>query len=190
MEFKKISKIIYYIIWAAVVAIALLLVMSFFPIPGNIQTLNVLSGSMEPAIGTGSIVVIKPASEYKVGDVITFKTEGRISITHRIVDSRIQDGEIFFKTKGDANGGVDSEEVFVENIIGKVLFSIPWLGYLIHFIQTPIGIMVFIFVPSIIIVYEEIKKIGREAKKMMKKKTLGNGNGSDDLKNEENEKTD
>ena len=62
-------KIIYYIFLAFIVAIALLLIVSVFPITGNYKLMIVQSGSMAPAIKMGGLVIVKPADDYKIGDV-------------------------------------------------------------------------------------------------------------------------
>ena len=68
----KFFKTIYYIFIAFIATIALLLIISVLPITGNYKVMTVLSGSMEPTIKMGSIVVVKPQENYKIGDIITF----------------------------------------------------------------------------------------------------------------------
>ncbi len=68
----KITKIIQALFAIVIFAVVLFVVVSMFPIPGNYKLLIVQSGSMEPNIHTGSVVVVKPAENYKAGDVITF----------------------------------------------------------------------------------------------------------------------
>lgn len=167
---KKSLKIIYYIILGAIIFVALLLIISVFPITGNIKTMEVLSGSMEPAIHTGSVIVVKPVSAYKVGDVISFgpNTKTQVSTTHRIAEMKVVSGEMVYKTKGDANNSEDTKEVFAKDIIGKVYFSIPYLGFIIDFVKKPIGLMLVIVIPAVIIVYDEIQKIIREIARMKK----------------------
>jgi signal peptidase len=79
-------KIAYYIIVGLFCLIAVLLIISVLPITGNFKVLTVLSGSMEPNIHTGSVVVVKPTKDYKIGDVITFGpyTKTQTPTTHRI----------------------------------------------------------------------------------------------------------
>ena len=168
---KKIFKTIYYLIIAVVVFIALLIIVSAFPITGNIKMFTVLSGSMEPAIHTGSVVVIKPASNYKVGDVITFgqNTKTELPTTHRIAEIKAVEGNMVYKTKGDANNTEDSTETPQKEVIGKVLFSIPWLGYVVDFVKKPFGLMIVIVIPAVIIVYDQLQKIAREMKKLKSK---------------------
>lgn len=169
--FKKITNVIYYTVLSAILFIALLLIVSTFPITGNVKLLSVLSGSMEPTIHTGSVVIIKPESSYKIGDVITFgkNTKTDIPTTHRIAEMKIVSGEAVYKTKGDANNAEDSTETPQKDIIGKVLFSIPWLGYIVDFVKKPMGLMLVIVIPAVIIVYDELRKIAKEVKKLTTK---------------------
>lgn len=157
---------------AGIITIALLLLVSVFPIPGNIETKIVLSGSMEPAIKTGSIVVIKPEDNYEIGDIITFgkDTKKDIPTTHRIIKMRASSGEILYRTKGDANGDPDGRETNKKSVIGKVLFSIPYLGYILDFAKKPLGFMLLVGIPAGIIIIDEIKKIWMEVRRMKKKK--------------------
>jgi signal peptidase len=165
-------KIIYYVFFASVTFIALLLLVSIFPIKDNFQVKIVLSGSMEPAIKTGSIVIIKPEENYKEGDVITFgkDTKKDIPTTHRIIKIRAVEGKLFFTTKGDANDSGDSTEIRKDQIIGKVLFSVPYVGYILDTAKKPIGFAVLVGVPVSIIVFDEVRKIFKEVKKIKAKK--------------------
>ena len=165
----KFLKTIYYIFIAFVVIIALLLISSAFPIPGNFKAMTVLSGSMEPAIKMGSVVIVKPMDDYKIGDIITFgKT--KTPTTHRIHDIRITEGSPSYATKGDANDTPDTKEILQRDIIGKVLFSVPYAGYVVTFAQKPIGFMLIIVVPVTFIIYDEFRKVWKEIKKIRTKK--------------------
>jgi len=172
---KKILKIVYGIFLAILVALVLLLMASMLSIPGGIKALTVLSGSMEPAIHTGSVVVIMPANDYKVGDIITFGeiSKTKTPTTHRIKDIKIVDGNPVYITKGDANNSEDNAEVLVTSVKGKVLFSVPYLGYVLNFMRQPIGFALVIIVPATLIIWEEIKKIIGEIKKSKKKTESG-----------------
>lgn len=90
----------------------------------------IVSGSMEPAISTGSLAYAKRAEplEVAVGDVIVFQdSQGGTAITHRVVENRSGDRQ--FITKGDANAANDVSPVPYEALIGKVAASVPVLGY-------------------------------------------------------------
>lgn len=92
----------------------------------------VLSGSMEPSISTGSIVLVDTTEkDYRIGDIISYKIEDQI-VTHRIV--KIENG--VYKTKGDSNEIEDSVSLNISQIIGKVKASIPKLGYLISHLKS------------------------------------------------------
>lgn len=97
---------------------------------------TVLTGSMEPAIPVGSIVITKEQSSYEMEDIISFQEEGAI-ITHRIISI---DREQYI-TKGDANNVADTEEVQQKQILGKVILTIPLLGYLVMWLMSPFGII-------------------------------------------------
>ena len=127
----------------------------------------VQSGSMEPAIKTGAILLTKSASTYSAGDVITFSVNGNTDklITHRIVEET-QEG---FVTKGDANEENDSWVVKDEEIIGKMAFNAPFVGYLANFVRTPKGFVALVVIPASIIIYEELKNIFKESLKMFKR---------------------
>jgi len=182
----KFRKIIYCLFYAFIFLFAIAVIVPLLPIPGNYQLLTVFSGSMEPKIHTGSVVVVKPAhstnsgqapldskhltgqANYKIGDVITFGENGKTKtlITHRIHDIRVEKGNPIYITKGDANNAPDSKEVLPEEISGKVLFSIPFMGYAVSAAKKPFGFMLIIVIPAVIIIGDEIKKIGKEVKKM------------------------
>ena len=171
----KLPTIIYYGVVAVLVVIGLLVAFSALPIQGNYQLKTVLSGSMEPAIGKGSIVVVKPADSYAEGDVITFEkgfkdSRGRsIAVTHRVVEVVEEAGAISFVTQGDANNGVDSKSVPVGDVIGSVAFSVPYVGYAVATAATPYGFIGLLVIPGLVIIYGEVMTIWRELKTARKK---------------------
>ena len=169
---KVLSKIGYWIFVMAVVLLGLLLVTSLIPVPGNLEVKIVQSGSMEPAIKTGAMVVIRPSSEYRVGDVIMFgeDTKTKVPTTHRIVADEVRGGVFYYTTKGDANEDPDSQQVTQNEVIGKVLFSIPYLGYVLDFAKKPLGFALLIGVPAAIVVFDEAGNIWREMRKIRVKK--------------------
>lgn len=167
----KILKILYYLVIVVFTVIAILMIVSIFPITGNYKLMVVQSGSMEPAIKMGSVVVVKPADDYKIGDVISFYKTAKTAdpITHRIYDIKVAGGEPNYITKGDANNAPDQKEVKKKEIIGKVLADIPYFGYVVDFAKTPFGFSLIIIIPAGLIIYDEAKKIYEEIKKRKKK---------------------
>lgn len=166
----KYLKIIYYVFLGAIVLTAFLLVVSVLPITGNYKVMTVLSGSMEPEIKTGSIVVVKPADNYKIGDIITFGeiSKTKTPTTHRIFEMKVEGSEPIYITKGDTNNAPDQKEIKAKEIIGKVLFSVPYAGYAVDTAKKPFGFMLIIVVPALLIIIDEGKKIYREIKKRRK----------------------
>ncbi len=105
---------------------------------------TVLSGSMEPTYKVGSVIYVKEvnADELKKDDTITFKLTEETIATHRIVNVVEENNERKFETKGDANENNDEGYVTEDRILGKAIFTIPYLGYLAEFIQTKHGLMI------------------------------------------------
>jgi len=121
----------------------------------------VMSGSMEPVIATGSILINRPVpvNEIFVGDIITFSIPAREGfITHRVIAiERINDP--VFKTKGDANKVEDPFSVPTENVVGKVVAHIPYLGYMFYFLKTPLGFILTLVLPGLLIIGLELRDV-------------------------------
>lgn len=168
----RVFKTIYYIFLVAIALVAVLLVWSALPIKNGPKVFIVQSGSMEPAIHTGSVVVVKSASEYRVGDIITFGpySKTKAPTTHRIHDIKVQGGEPVYITKGDANNAPDSRVVAKRDIVGKVVLDAPYLGYAVATAKQPYGFAILIIVPAAIIIFDEGKKIWKEIAKLKKGK--------------------
>lgn len=103
------------------------------PMPFGVGSAVVLSGSMEPAVSVGDLLIISEGNNYQVGDIVVYQS-GRIAVTHRIVS--ISGDEVI--TRGDANNAED-EPISLERIKGKVVMIIPFVGYLVKIIKTPLG---------------------------------------------------
>ena len=128
------------------IAIVLLL-FSALSFGGVVKARIVLTGSMEPAISAGDIIITTPITrkEPKVGDVVAYQAkrfngENVAVFSHRIVDGNINDG---FVVKGDANKSPDSQKPKAGDILGVVILVIPFLGNIL----TPKAL--FLLVPSI-----------------------------------------
>ena len=107
---------------------------------------NILTGSMEPNIPTGSLVITKNVdlNDIKVGDVISFG-EGTNATTHRVKEVHNNNG-IQFTTKGDANNVNDPRPIDGSEVFGKVVFHIIGVGYLVGFIQNNLILSMFILI--------------------------------------------
>jgi signal peptidase len=146
--------------------------MPLLPIEQNIEIKIVESGSMEPAIMTGSLVVVVPQDDYKLSDVITFNSvSADIPTTHRITNIEEREGVLWYTTKGDANEEVDTTLIPRESIIGKVALAVPYAGFILDFARQPAGFLLLIVLPAFMIVLGEIEKIFIEIKKRRKDKS-------------------
>lgn len=167
------GKIIYALAVVSLVVIALGVTMSALDVPGGVKLFTVQSGSMEPVVKTGSVVIVKPQNEYYQGDIITFKDveKPKVTITHRI-NSVVEgdSGERLFETKGDANEGADLDKTSKENVLGKVVFNVPYLGYPVAFAKTQTGFIVLIIIPATLLVYGELMNIKKEVSEIIRRK--------------------
>jgi signal peptidase len=131
------------------------------------EMMNVLSGSMEPSIHTGSVIFIKavePTDGLVAGDVITFKSsdDPNIIITHRITEVQKQGDNVRYVTKGDANDSKDPSPVPIANVVGKFAdVTIPFLGYVLTFIKSKAGIVTFMIIPGALLIIWQMFSIWR-----------------------------
>lgn len=155
---KKIWNVISTVLVVIVAVVALLLVGARL---FGLQVYAVLSGSMEPTYHVGSVIYVEPVdpSEIQVGDPITFVMNEELTVaTHRVV--RIDAENSHFYTKGDANENPDAAPVHFNNLLGKPVFTIPYLGYISSYVQSPPGmyyaiavgvlLLVLVFVPDML----------------------------------------
>lgn len=135
---KKICSFLATLLMLGLLAVAGLL---FIPRAMGYDEFAVLSGSMKPKLQVGSLVYTKEVKEsnFKKGDIVTFKLAKDTIVTHRIEEIN-SDGT--YTTKGDANNTVDGATITKENIVGKYSFNIPYLGYVSIYSKTPIGVAV------------------------------------------------
>lgn len=125
----------------------------------------VLSGSMsgeaEDHIEVGDLVFVGRADpeELEVGDVIAYMNGGA-TVTHRItaIDTNT-DGDLLFTTKGDANNAEDTTPVTEEQLVGIYRWRIPKVGDFALFLQTPLGMLLFVGVPVLaFLIYDIIRR--------------------------------
>lgn len=181
------------IIWNTITSLLVVLVVIGAMLLGGVrilgyQVFTVLSGSMEPAYHTGSLIYVKDVDyrDLGEGDVITFMLNEDTVATHRIVGV-VPDEEdpsvVRYRTKGDANDAEDGALVHYKNVIGSPVFTIPYLGYVANYIQNPPGtyiaisggavLMLLVFLPDLLGSDEEEKKTEKPKKKKAPKKGKG-----------------
>lgn len=128
-ERKRYSPVVYIPVFA-LIAVFAAFVMGLF----KYQPVAVLSGSMSPTFNRGDAVIInkltkQEKNELKKGDIIQF-ISGTRYVVHRIYKvTNDEYGNKAFITKGDHNNAPDSDQVSLDNVIGKVSFSVPLIGY-------------------------------------------------------------
>ncbi|MBO4988806.1 MAG: signal peptidase I [Clostridia bacterium] len=116
----------------------------------------VVSGSMEPEISVGDVVIVKSQNDYALKDVVMFYNPSSGDYTtHRIVE-RVDDS--LFRTCGDNNDSNDPFLVAKEDVVGKVVLVVPFVGTLMSYVQNPVGFVVIlvlgvaiIFLPDLIL---------------------------------------
>lgn len=177
---KKVKSIVatVVIILLAVILIPLLIVNLTLIIKGNVDrdsppdifgiaplavTTGSMSGDRKDSFNEGALVFIKLLDEedmqsLKEGDIVCFRSSD-IYITHRIVAVNTgADGSVLsFVTKGDANNATDGA-ILPENILGKCVGAWAGMGSFSMFLQTPVGIFVFVGIPvALFILYDVIR---------------------------------
>lgn len=163
----------------AVVLVALVAPFVVYAVPqvvGADHSYVVLSGSMEPVLSPGDVVVVDDpnsgvglvdllgaaglvhdtGSGISRGDVVTFRTSGdEPPTTHRVVEV-IDEGGTAYRTKGDANEDPDMGLVRPSNVVGEVVLVLPYVGYVVQFGDTPAGFVALVVVPFGLLVASEL----------------------------------
>jgi len=92
-----------------------------------------------------------------VEDIICFnEKDSAVPVCHRVIDKEITEAGLTFHTKGDALEEADQWTVYAEDILGRVVFHLPYVGLLANSIRTPAGFFVTIVLPGIIIIFLEL----------------------------------
>ena len=147
-----------------VLAISVLLLVAVLLAPPllGLSLEPILGGSMEPAIKTGALIAITKVApeEVQVGDIIGFKVEAMDTpVCHRVIEIVDTEEGVGFRTKGDANEDPDTWVVKPENLIGKTVFHLAWLGYIAKFIKTPYGFGLLLGLPALTIIALELRSM-------------------------------
>ena len=122
-------------------------------------------GSMRPAIPAGALVVaerVDPAI-VQAGEIITFRhsTAPNSPVTHRVVKVlREANGTTNLLTKGDANASADPEPVATDLPVSRMVYSLPYAGYVLEFSRTSAGKIVLIAVPALLLLLSIGRKSG------------------------------
>ncbi|WP_256300400.1 signal peptidase I [Haloarchaeobius salinus] len=171
-------------------AVALLLVVALvvpfvvFAVPqvaGGDASFVVVSGSMEPAISVGDAVVVAEVDgdDVRVGDVITYVTADRsVPTTHRVIDIQQTAAGPEFVTQGDNNEDPDASTVTPDRLVGRVMLTIPLIGYVVEFVGTTTGFALLVAAPIALLVLTELWALVKRAREENEDESDGTGDGS------------
>ena len=157
-------------IWTVSIILGLIVAfLAFVFISPDYDLYIVRSGSMEPAIAVGDMVLAGPVGTggIKPGVIISYEL-GKNLITHRVLSI---DGNTLI-TKGDANKEPDSTPVRLSQVQSRYIFRIPFAGYVAGFLRTRPGWLLSIVLPSIVLVGFIVKDIIKEASRNEKSEKI------------------
>lgn len=133
--------------------------------PSMVPTINVLDAIVSFRVNTNNL---------KIGDIITFSSSDSrydgMTVTHRIIKTSDLEGEKVYSTKGDNNTTPDGGNVKQSEILGKVVFVVPWLGYIQYLLAKPLGWLILIVVPCVFLIVYDILKLKKVVQKSNKTK--------------------
>ena len=133
--------------------------------------LIVTTGSMEPTIKSGELIIIREKEKYEIGDIVTYKDNEGFLITHRIVK---KDNKHII-TKGDANN-VNDEKSTLEKIEGKVIYHSKILGKFVLYWLKPLVFVYVVIILIITLLKNSFKKEERSTKNESQKENEENKN--------------
>ncbi|MDX9871493.1 MAG: signal peptidase I [Clostridia bacterium] len=159
MSLRKIFNVIIYILVFSLLAgngyvlASRLIFQNDLPKAGGFSQLIVISGSMQPALQVGDLIIIKEQNRYQLDDIVTYRTEKSL-ITHRIVE--LMDSQAVLQ--GDANN-VPDKAIPVSAIEGKVVLRIPYAGDVLLFARTPRGLSIIILGALVLLNLSKLPKL-------------------------------
>lgn len=136
------------VLWVALlVGLVAAAAVAIVPALTGARAMTVLSGSMEPALPVGAVVVARetPAEQIAVGDVITYTDRDPDSpatrvVTHRVIGVVQEPGGLAFATQGDANNAPDPGTTAAADVIGVQWYAVPWVGTIRESLTGPVGL--------------------------------------------------
>lgn len=136
---------------------------------GTLQILVVLSGSMQPTFQAGDAIVTMetPLHSLQIHDVITYRSSEnpKTLMTHRIVKIFNESRVLSFQTQGDANEEPDKYVVSSEQVIGRMVLTIPYVGYVAQLSHSFLGFVLLVLAPGIVVICGEVVSIVKKEKR-------------------------
>lgn len=168
--FKKILGILGTILLIILLAVVILMfnarISGEAPSVFGYQVFRVSSGSMEPELMIGDVILIKEAEPQDIqkGDIVTYKgEEGDLNdkfITHKMIeDPQLVDGRYVFHTQGIYEGAVPDPDWYEDQLLGEFVCKIPFIDSVYSFFLKPYGLITFVLVIIVLFGYELIALI-------------------------------
>lgn len=165
--------------WLVILSVAIAVTVAvLIPRISGATPYTILTGSMQPSIPPGTLVVMKPVpvEEIGLGTVVTYqlKSGEPTVVTRRVVSTGMNGkGERVFRTQGDANNAADAKPVRPVQIKGALWYKVPYLGYVNKYITGKERHITMIIVVSGLLLYaafmftsamrDRVKKSGHRA---------------------------
>jgi signal peptidase I len=154
-----------FLLWTVAGLAAGLALAMLVPLAFHCRPLTVMSGSMEPTINTGDVVVARQISplDARRGDVVSFRDpdRGGLLVTHRVRSMSRSGDKVTFVTKGDANNSSERWRVGTNDKISRTTYRIPAVGRVLAFSHTRQGILMLVLLPLLTLGGLEIASIWR-----------------------------
>ena len=130
------------------------------PMPFGYGAAVVLSGSMEPEFSKCDLIVVKETEDFSLNDIVVFES-GNSLVVHRVVGM----GGEEIVTKGDANNVAD-DPIKSSDVLGRVLFHIPFVGNVVNFIKTPVGTILLVAAAILLVEIPHMKEVRKDDEEM------------------------
>lgn len=150
--------------WLVAALVGTLLLTVAWSLAVGQRTAVVLSGSMEPALSPGDVLIergVEP-SQVRIGQIVTFHEPGTDRmLTHRVRKIENRGARLVFTTKGDADNSVQRWSIGAGGELGQPVRLIPKIGHAVMFAKTPLGFFAIVLLPLLALGGFEIFRIWR-----------------------------
>jgi signal peptidase I len=173
---KQLGSLLATVATLGLIAIASFGLFTAWPGQSVAKVLIVRTGSMEPTLPVGSLVLSIKLPTYTIGDIVTFTHDQRY-VTHRIIGQPLSN----YQTQGDANQVADSRLLTDSVIVGKVVLAVPYVDQVVKWFKSKPGFVAGVMLPALLIVLWEIRTIGLELEKQHVAKSTKSADVSADI---------
>ena len=160
---KKMVKTIGNLVLIISILVTTLLLIPLIPVVDQWYQLAIVkSASMEPWLKVGSLAIYKAQAAYYPGEVVAYQSgdgDDTKLIIHRLVEKRAEAEKIVYLAQGDATQYLSSQPVFAGQVKGKVIGSVPQLGYVLGWFRGRVGITIMIFTCLVLLLISELTRL-------------------------------